>query len=93
MLSVIHEVLRAGSAEDRLYFVGYKGLCLSRRLRRLIAGSAWHRAWLCGHLGLYEEDGMPFGTCDRQGYRYRSRNVPTCVGTELLRVVLRPHAH
>lgn len=92
MLSLIHEVLHAGTVEGRLYFVGYKGLCLSRRLRRLLAGSAWHRAWLAGYMGMYEEDGKPFGVCDRQWHQYRSRNVPTSGAIKVLRVVLRPHA-
>lgn len=45
----------------RLYLAGYSGWIMPRKLRRLIAGSEVHRAWLIGHLGFFDEDGRHFG--------------------------------
>lgn len=45
----------------RFYLYGYQGKALSRLLRKLIAGSEVHRAWLLGYLGFFEQDGVRFG--------------------------------
>jgi hypothetical protein len=93
MISFVREVIQAGSLEDRLYFVGYKGMCLSRPLRRLFAGSGWHRAWLCGYMGLYEEGGKPVGVCDREWHQYRARDTTVSDAGKVLLAVLRPHSY
>lgn len=36
---------------ERAYFIGYEQLFLPRSLRRLIAKSELHRAWLAGNQG------------------------------------------
>ncbi len=43
--------------EFRFYLAGYKGVCLPRWLRRIMAGNRMHRAWLEGYMGSFEEDG------------------------------------
>jgi hypothetical protein len=91
MLTLIHEALAAGSLEDRLYFVGYKGVCPSRGLRRFIARSRWHRAWLSGYMGRYEEDGKAFGVCDRDWYQYRDRSARSSAASKVLLVIFHPH--
>ncbi len=51
----------------RFHLVGYDGLLLARPIRRLIAGSTAHRAWLSGVMGIYTDDkGQRFGVCDRE---------------------------
>ncbi|SDG53131.1 hypothetical protein SAMN04488117_1327 [Celeribacter baekdonensis] len=50
---------------DRLYLLaylrGYAGRTFPRPIRRLVAGSALHRAWLLGHLGFFEQEGTRYG--------------------------------
>lgn len=48
-----------------LYLRGLHGWIMPRSLRRLIAGTACHRAWLMGHLGYFEQDGIAFGPANR----------------------------
>lgn len=44
---------------ERAYFVGYEQLFLSRRVRRAIARTELHRAWLAGNSGcIGEEEGV-----------------------------------
>lgn len=45
----------------RIYLAGYKGKKMPRTLRKIIAGSELHRAWLMGYLGFFEEDGVKYG--------------------------------
>lgn len=91
--TAIRKVVSSGSMEMRLYLVGYKGVCPSRRLRSLMAGSDWHRAWLTGHMGLYDdEDGRTYGVCDREWYRPR-KGVRESGVREVLRVIVHPHAY
>lgn len=44
-----------------IYLAGYSGTCPPRWLRRLLAGSDWHRAWLLGQMGFFVEDGVAYG--------------------------------
>lgn len=45
----------------RMYLSGYSGRMLPVWLRRMVAGSELHRAWLSGRLGVFEQDGVRFG--------------------------------
>ncbi|ATG38002.1 MAG: hypothetical protein HEP70_19955 [Rhodobiaceae bacterium] len=51
----------------RAYLSGYSGRVLPRRVRRLIAGSELHRAWLLGYMGFFEQDGIKFGPANPYG--------------------------
>ena len=53
-----------------VYLVGYGGTCPPRWLRRRLACTELHRAWLAGFMGIYT-DSRPRGVCDRATYRYR----------------------
>lgn len=58
------------TAQQRFFTAGYNGLLLPRPLRRLIARSKLHRAWLAGDMGvcrvpLDNGDSVPFGVTDR----------------------------
>ena len=44
------------------YMLGYAGQGVPRQLRRLLAGSLIHRAWLLGRGGYFEENGVSYGT-------------------------------
>lgn len=90
----IHAVLTSGSLVSRMYFLGYAGLSLSRGIRRLIAGSTLHRAWMNGHMGLFEEAGRPHGVCDREWYSYRKgRNQVVATPRQVLCTLLHPYAN
>jgi hypothetical protein len=41
---------------ERAYFIGYEQLFLPRRVRRVIAKSEIHRAWLAGNQDPYDSD-------------------------------------
>lgn len=43
------------------YLSGYRGSVWPRFLRRMIAGTCLHRAWLLGHLGFFSEGGIAYG--------------------------------
>jgi hypothetical protein len=45
----------------RIYLMGHAGRHMPRRLRRAIARSEVHRAWLCGYKGFFEQDGLRYG--------------------------------
>ena len=45
----------------RTYLAGHAGQIMPRRLRKAIAGSELHRAWLVGFLGFFEQDGVAYG--------------------------------
>lgn len=59
----------------RIYLAGYAGLLLPRAMRRLIARTKMHRAWLSGDMGVYAEyvsdHRVYFGVCDRDWMQYR----------------------
>lgn len=59
----------------RFFLAGYAGLLLPRAIRRLIARTNMHRAWLSGDMGVYNEyhnDEKIFsGVCDREWFQYR----------------------
>lgn len=45
----------------RTYLTAYSGWRAPRWLRRLFARSDFHRAWLCGFHGWFEEAGVKYG--------------------------------
>ena len=45
----------------QLYPAGYRGWIMPRRVRRWIAGTDFHRAWLLGYLGFFSEGTTRFG--------------------------------
>lgn len=56
----------------RFYLLGYHLVQPSRFWRRILARSAWHRAWLSGLMGVYRDDqGHFYGVCDREALIYR----------------------
>ena len=42
----------------RIYLLGYSGKTLPKWLRRLCAGSAWHRAYIAGRLFVHIDNGI-----------------------------------
>jgi hypothetical protein len=46
------------------YLRGHGGSEMSRFMRRMIARSELHRAWLVGSLGYFEEGGVTYGPCN-----------------------------
>lgn len=59
----------------RAYLLGYGGYLPSRLVRRLVAGTELHRAWLCGYMGIFRnDDGRLSSVCDRPGLHSRARN-------------------
>lgn len=53
------------------YILGYSRWLAPRWLRKLLAGSEFHRSWLSGYLGVFEQKGERLGVCDRQWFSYR----------------------
>lgn len=49
------------------YMFGYSGRSLPRWARRIIARSAFHRAWLLGFTGCFTQDGVAFGPANPYG--------------------------
>lgn len=45
----------------RVYLLGYDGKVIPRSLRKLLARSEIHNAWLLGFMGFFEQDGIRFG--------------------------------
>ena len=45
----------------RAYLAGYAGRHIPRSIRRLIAGTEFHRAWLLGSMGFFEQGGGRYG--------------------------------
>lgn len=62
----------------RFYLVGYSGCLLPRTLRRLLARTTWHRAWLAGYAGVFEVEGRMAGALDRKWYAYRGAPPARC---------------
>lgn len=54
-------LLMKGTFLLRVYLIGHSGRILPRRLRKLIARSEIHRAWLLGYMGFFEQGGVSFG--------------------------------
>ncbi|WGK63489.1 hypothetical protein QAO71_17110 (plasmid) [Halopseudomonas sp. SMJS2] len=60
------------SVEQRFYVLGYDGILPASALRRIIAGTKAHRAWISGVMGVYkDEHGQHYGVCDREWTFYR----------------------
>lgn len=57
---------------QRVYLLGYQQWIAPRILRRILRGSAIHRAWLAGNMGVFFEDGQFYGVSDRAWYTNRS---------------------
>jgi hypothetical protein len=57
----------------RFYLHGYHGRVLPRLVRRIIARTLFHRGWLAGHLGVFEQQGVRHGVCDRDNLQYRNQ--------------------
>ncbi len=45
----------------RIYLSGYGGWTMPRPLRRILARSSFHRAWLSGRNGCFVEAGIRYG--------------------------------
>lgn len=43
----------------RAYLAGHSGRVMPRQVRRILAGTELHRAWLLGSMGFFEQDGNP----------------------------------
>ena len=54
----------------RAYLAGLAGQVMPSRLRKVLAGSELHRAWLVGFLGFFEQDGVAYGPA--RPYRNRT---------------------
>jgi hypothetical protein len=59
-----------------LYMKGYKGVLYPRWVRRLMARTELHRAWLSGYMGIFcEQDQRKewrrTSVCDRATFAYR----------------------
>ena len=58
----------------RIYLAGHSGRVMPRWLRRLVARSELHRAWLCGFKGCFEQDGVRYGPANP----YPGPALPDC---------------
>lgn len=69
------------SLKLRFYLAGYSGLLLPRAMRRLLARSVLHRAWLAGDMGVFKEkraEGLvACGACARDSMHYRKGTART----------------
>lgn len=70
-----HGASNMTSLNLRFYLAGYSGLLLPRAMRRLLARTNLHRAWLAGDVGVFKEErpeGMvACGVCDREWIQFR----------------------
>ncbi|KPC02326.1 hypothetical protein QO021_28335 (plasmid) [Pseudomonas amygdali pv. lachrymans] len=55
----------------RFYMIGYAARLLPRVVRKVLSRTVFHRAWLAGHMGIFEQDGRQHGVADRVGFDYR----------------------
>lgn len=62
----------------QIYLLGYSGWHLPRALRKGLARTALHRAWLCGHLGCFCEQGLRYGPANPYGRRFHDLSA-ACV--------------
>lgn len=51
----------------RIYLYGYQRGYLPRWMRRIIARTELHRAWLSGYHGRFEEAGVSYGPANPYG--------------------------
>jgi len=94
IIAYVRGVFSSVSLTGRMYFVGYDRVCLPRLVRRIIARSRLHRAWLNGHMGLFEQDGRPHGVCDREWYNYRKGpNTNVARTRSALSILLHPYSY
>jgi hypothetical protein len=70
----VREIFRGYSVGQRLFNIGYKGLCLPRWFRKIIVRTGWHEAWREGYGYTASEDGK-CGVCDRDWYQFRKSGV------------------
>ncbi|HBN8007327.1 TPA: hypothetical protein L3645_006148 [Pseudomonas aeruginosa] len=61
----------ADRVEHWAYVQGYSGKVFPRAVRKVCAKSTLHRAWLAGHMGIFEQADMRFGVTSRSNFRYR----------------------
>ncbi|PZX51239.1 hypothetical protein LX76_03280 [Cereibacter changlensis] len=54
----------------RFYAAGHCRRVMPRRLRRLLARTGLHRAWLSGYLGCFCEDGIKYGPANPYAQRW-----------------------
>ncbi|TKA94344.1 hypothetical protein FAZ78_22865 [Cereibacter changlensis] len=54
----------------RFYAAGHSRRVMPRRLRRLLARTGLHRAWLSGYLGCFWEDGIKYGPANPHAQRW-----------------------
>lgn len=63
------------SLTTRFFMVGYSQVLLPRIARRMLARTVLHRAWLSGHMGVFEEasdaGSVRAGISTRQVMHYR----------------------
>lgn len=45
----------------RIYLYGHSGKVIPRSVRRVLAGTHFHRALLYGYLGFFEQNGIKYG--------------------------------
>jgi hypothetical protein len=82
----------ATSLSMRFYLAGYQGLVLSRPVRRLLAKTTLHRAWLQGHMGSFVENGRKTSVCDYAWTRVRKGPQHTVTPLrDLLRCLYQPY--
>ncbi len=55
------------AAYHRVYLYAYGGWEAPRWMRRKLARSGLHRAWLCGYYGWFEEAGIKYGPANPYG--------------------------
>ena len=56
----------------KVYILGYEQVIFSRRIRRIIAKTKFHRSWLAGNMGCFCENGKRCGVLDREFFTNRS---------------------
>jgi len=78
------------TASMRFYLMGYRGQVLPRWLRRTLAKTSLHAAWLSGHLGGFVCDGRRFGVADRASTQLR-KGVRTLTLWGVVVSLWRPH--
>lgn len=51
----------------RAYLAGHSGRVMPRQVRRILAGTELHRAWLLGSMGFFEQDEIRYGPANPYG--------------------------
>lgn len=59
----------------RVYLAALNGWIMPSRLRKLVARSELHRAWLLGHMGFFHEAGIAYGPANP--YRQLNKSLDT----------------